>query len=71
MTSNPWTLIPGDRVLFDGHGWEVFVAPHDQMHDSAVCIFRYDTPGRAGRVIDLIRPRCELTLVPRMPETVR
>ena len=61
-----WTLIPGDRVLFDRHEWEVFITPRgEQRSDSPIDIFRYEHPGRASAVIDLVRQRCELTLIPR------
>jgi hypothetical protein len=61
------TLVPGDRVLFNRHEWEVFIAGYDQRDDSAICIFRYRTPGRASVVEDLMRQRCELVLIPRRP----
>ena len=60
-----WTLFPGDRVLFDRHEWEVFITPRgDQRPDSPISIFRYEHPGRACDVIDALRPRCELRLIP-------
>ena len=64
--TEPWTLVPGDRVRFDGHEWEVFITPRgDQRPDSPIDIFRYEHPDRASDVIDLIRQRQELTLIPR------
>jgi hypothetical protein len=62
MTS-PITLIPGDRVLFDGHEWSVLLTLRgEQRDDSPVHIWRGD--GLLG-VIDLVRLRGELTPIPR------
>lgn len=64
--SERWTLVPGDRVRFDGHEWEVFVTGKGwQSDDSPICIFRPEASDRACDVIDLMRQRCELVLVPR------
>jgi hypothetical protein len=61
-----WTLIPGDRVTFDGHEWRVFMTVRGEQHDlSPIVITRPEHPGRACAVIDLTRPRCELRLIPR------
>jgi hypothetical protein len=61
-----FTLIPGDRVLFAGHEWEVFITPRgDQRDDAPIVIFRPEHPGRACSMIDLVRQRCELRLIPR------
>jgi len=60
------TLIPGDRVRFAGHEWEVFITPRSNQHaGTPICIFRYEHLDRASDVIDLIRQRGELTLIPR------
>ena len=61
------TVIPGDTVLFANHEWEVFIASKSHEPDAPVCIWRPEHPGRACNVIDLIRQRSELTLVPRSP----
>lgn len=66
-----WTLIPGDRVLFNGQEWEVFITPMEERNDSAIWIFRYSTPGQAGPVYDLMRQRRELTLIPRVAPSDR
>jgi hypothetical protein len=66
MSRENWTLIPGDKVRFDRHEWEVFMTLRGEQHDdSPIVIFRYEHPDRASDVIDLVRQRCELTLIPR------
>lgn len=65
--SDHWTLIPGDRVLFNGHEWDVFITPRgEQRNDSPIYIYRVLHPGQASDVIDLLRQRCELVLIPRI-----
>jgi hypothetical protein len=65
-SGEPFTLIPGDRVLFAGHEWEVFITPRgDQRDATPIDIFRPEHPGRPCRMIDLVRQRCELRLIPR------
>lgn len=59
------TLVPGDRVLFGGQTWEVFITPIHETPESLISIFRYEAEGRACGVIDLLRLRSELTLIPR------
>lgn len=66
ISAEGWTLIPGDRVTFAGHEWEVFITPRgEQRDDSPIDIFRYEHPGRASDVIDLLRQRGELRMIPR------
>ena len=57
------TLVPGDRVVFDGREWTVFLTPRNQRPDSPIAIHRTDRP----QFEDLIRRRDELRLVPRAP----
>jgi hypothetical protein len=65
--SERWTLFPGDHVAFAGHEWEVFMLPRgEQSGDTPVCIFRPEHPGRATDMIDAVRQRGEMTLIPRM-----
>lgn len=64
--NEPFDLVPGDRVTFRGAEWEVFITPRGpQGPMTPIDIFRYEHPGQASDVIDLIRPRCELVLIPR------
>lgn len=65
-----WTLFPGDRVRFDRHEWEVFITPRgEQSADSPISIFRPEHLDRACRMIDALRQRGELRLIPRaMPD---
>jgi hypothetical protein len=58
-----YDLVPGDQVRFRNEVWEVFVSPKVQNDLSPIAIFKYETPGRASAVQDLIRPRCDLTLI--------
>jgi hypothetical protein len=59
------TVVPGDRVLFGGHEWRVFITSKSHDPDAPVWITRPECPGRACDVIDLLRQRRELTLIPR------
>jgi hypothetical protein len=61
-----WTLFPGDKVKFMGHEWEVFITPKgEQYDDSPIVIFRPRYLDRASEMIDAIRQRCELFLIPK------
>jgi hypothetical protein len=62
-----YDLLPGDKVVFRGALWEVFVAPKRQDSLSAIAIFRYEHLDRASAVEDLLRPRYDLTLVSEEP----
>jgi hypothetical protein len=64
--SEQFTLVPGDRVRFAGHEWEVFVTPRgDQRDDTPIVIFRAEHPDCVSPMIDLVRQRCDLRLIPR------
>jgi hypothetical protein len=49
-----------------GHEWEVFITPKgEQYDDSPIVIFRPRYLDRASEMIDAIRQRCELFLIPK------
>ena len=58
------TLLPRDRVMFDGKEWEVFLSMRVQTPDSPVVIWRSE----GLEAPTLTRLRRELTLIPRDPE---
>jgi hypothetical protein len=69
VTDSAITLIPGDRVRFDGHEWDVLITPREQNHDSPIFIWRSSDEGLGA--VDLVRSRRELVLVPRPPDGER
>ena len=56
-------LLPGDKVLFRGQEWEVFIVDRNQTKDSTIDIFRYTYTDRCSPVDHLVRYRSELELI--------
>lgn len=59
------TAIPGDKVLFDGHEWNVWMTSKSDAPTAMCVIDRPEHPGRACGMVTLMRMRQELTVIPR------